>query len=552
MSSQYVKPIYDDKPAPKKAGFFVPNRTQIRYLAPAMHLNHFLLKQLAAELSPRLTGAILEEAWSQERDEMVLEFRLPAPHHSFYIRAFLRAELTYLGFPATFNRQRSNTFSFFKDSYGAQVLGVQHVPFDRSFYIRLTGGRQIVFKMHGNRANVVLLNEGSVEELFKNSLQADLALTLESLAQTPDLSRQRFDALDGNAYKLLPQIGPEGKDWLEYNGYSTLAMDAKWAQFQHLIAQLQASRYYLTQHSNRTQLLLFEQGAIEQRYTSALEAAQGFARVIGYRFYTEVAKRDALKELTRRHDQTVQNLAKMLHRQHELGDGQGYRQQADVLMANLHQFANATQAQVLNFYTGQQQTIHLKQGVTPQKTAESLYRKSRNAHQEIARLQEQIDSRQALKERLSGALAEVAIMDSVKEIKSVMDALGLRKEKLEAEETLPFRSAVVDGWEIRIGKNALSNDAMLRSYSHKDDLWLHAKDVPGSHVLLIHRSGQNFPKNIIERAAAAAAWHSKKRNEKLADVIVTPRKFVRKQKGAAAGAVRVEKERVLMVEPKDV
>jgi predicted ribosome quality control (RQC) complex YloA/Tae2 family protein len=68
-------------------------------------------------------------------------------------------------------------------------------------------------------------------------------------------------------------------------------------------------------------------------------------------------------------------------------------------------------------------------------------------------------------------------------------------------------------------------------------------------VLIKYRSGINFPKTVLERAAELAAYYSKNKNESLSPVMYTPAKFVRKVKGSAPGAVMVEKENVLMVKP---
>ena len=151
--------------------------------------------------------------------------------------------------------------------------------------------------------------------------------------------------------------------------------------------------------------------------------------------------------------------------------------------------------------------------------------------------------------RLEEATTEVAAMDDVRTIRRKLQELGPTLTAKADEETLPYRAVYLRGWEIRIGKNAASNDEMLRRYSHKDDLWLHAKDVSGSHVLICRKPGQAFPKDIIEAAAGLAAYHSKKRTESLADVQVTERKNIRKVKGSPAGAVRVERERVVLVKP---
>ena len=81
-------------------------------------------------------------------------------------------------------------------------------------------------------------------------------------------------------------------------------------------------------------------------------------------------------------------------------------------------------------------------------------------------------------------------------------------------------------------------------------MWLHAKDVAGSHVIIKHQSGKNFPKDVIERAAELAAYNSKRRTESLCPVSYTPKKFVRKRKGDAPGLVVVEREQVIMVVPR--
>ncbi|MEL7006397.1 MAG: NFACT RNA binding domain-containing protein, partial [Bacteroidota bacterium] len=104
-------------------------------------------------------------------------------------------------------------------------------------------------------------------------------------------------------------------------------------------------------------------------------------------------------------------------------------------------------------------------------------------------------------------------------------------------------------FDIYIGKNARANDELLRKYAFKEDLWLHAKDVSGSHVLVKHKAAKPFGAPVIEKAAQLAAYYSKRKNDTLCPVIYTPRKFVRKRKNDPPGAVVVEKEKVLLVEP---
>ena len=111
----------------------------------------------------------------------------------------------------------------------------------------------------------------------------------------------------------------------------------------------------------------------------------------------------------------------------------------------------------------------------------------------------------------------------------------------------PYHECTVSGFSIWIGKNARSNDKML-SLAHKDDIWLHAKSVAGSHVIL--RAQQKIPdKSVIEIAASFAAHQSKAKGSEWVPVIYTPKKYVRKAKNSAPGAVIVQKEQVVMVQP---
>jgi predicted ribosome quality control (RQC) complex YloA/Tae2 family protein len=106
---------------------------------------------------------------------------------------------------------------------------------------------------------------------------------------------------------------------------------------------------------------------------------------------------------------------------------------------------------------------------------------------------------------------------------------------------LPYRRFVaIDGAEIRLGRGAADNDALTFRHARGGDLFLHAHDVPGSHVILRERQrgAPPHPEALLD-AATLAAWHSKARGEPVIDVMYTPRKHVRKPKGAAAGRVSV-------------
>src|SRR5699024_3493482 len=90
----------------------------------------------------------------------------------------------------------------------------------------------------------------------------------------------------------------------------------------------------------------------------------------------------------------------------------------------------------------------------------------------------------------------------------------------------------------------------LTSLDHKDDIWLHARGVGGSHVVIRMGNQKDYPpKQVILQSAGYAAYYSKAKGMKTAPVMYTKRKYVRKPKGAQPGAVIVEREEVVMVPP---
>jgi predicted ribosome quality control (RQC) complex YloA/Tae2 family protein len=116
----------------------------------------------------------------------------------------------------------------------------------------------------------------------------------------------------------------------------------------------------------------------------------------------------------------------------------------------------------------------------------------------------------------------------------------------------PFhRVPLGHGYEAWVGRSAADNDALTLRHARPFDLWLHARGVTGSHVVVrLPSRTATVPRPVVERAAEVAAYYSKARPSTLVPVTVTPRKYVRKRRGSPPGAVVVEREEVLIVPPR--
>ncbi len=114
----------------------------------------------------------------------------------------------------------------------------------------------------------------------------------------------------------------------------------------------------------------------------------------------------------------------------------------------------------------------------------------------------------------------------------------------------PFRTVDIAGWQVLVGRSAAHNDLLTFRVAEPRDIWLHvAGGTPGSHVVVKNPAGTEVPREVLERAAALAAWHSKARAASRVEVHVCRVADVSKARHAPAGQVQIRKFKKLKVTP---
>ena len=164
---------------------------------------------------------------------------------------------------------------------------------------------------------------------------------------------------------------------------------------------------------------------------------------------------------------------------------------------------------------------------------------------EISKLREAIAAKEALLKKLNHSLEKIEQSTSISELREFVKK---NKDNVKTKNT-PFKEFHIDGFTVLVGNNAKQNDLLTLKFAKKEDLFFHAKDVSGSHVILKQISGRAIPSYTLEKTAAIAAYYSKRKTDSLCPVGYTQKKYVRKPKGSAPGLVIVEREKVLLVKP---
>ncbi len=284
-------------------------------------------------------------------------------------------------------------------------------------------------------------------------------------------------------------------------------------------------------------------------------------------FYTLRDRKAAMQQKSQAVRKTVQNLCQRLQRKlaiqdKELAatyDRERLRQLGDILTANLHKMTRGqTAVTVEDFYDEAMAEIQvpLSPLLSPQQNAAKFYKdytRMKNAEKELTR---QIALGQQELEYLKSVLEELNRADSesaLEEIRQELQAGGyLRaetgKKRVKQAKLPPLRLESTDGFPIYVGRNNRQNDELTFKLARKDDLWLHAQKVHGSHVI-ISCGGTQPPDDTVTQAAQLAAYYSEATGGQNIPVDVTAVRQVKKTPGGKPGMVIYHTYRTVIVNP---
>jgi len=516
-----------------------------------VHNNYFFLRQLSGVLKQKLVGFTLATCFTQEKDELIIG--ATNGQEEFYIKALLSSQFTALSFPTTFNRARQNSTNLFSDIIGKEILNIVQNENERSFYFELTDGFSLLFKLFGNRSNIILFRNNVPITLFQHKFPKDLDLRLSQMNRTLVLDKSIFLSTSLPLAKLYPTLGDIPLAYLNQHNYEEADKETQWILVEQLLEQLyNPANYYIIRLDHRLRLSLLTIGEVLHTFSSSLEALQEFVRLYLSKENFQKKYGQIRQQLKKKLEGSRTFLEQVEYKILELEYDESYAQTADLIMANLNQIpAHALEAEVYNFYSNELVTIKLSNKESPQKVAEKLYKKHKNRQIEIRYLSKRVITKKEEISKLQKLWEQFEVISSNRELKLFLKQNEvLVKSSKEAEPSL-FREFETAGFKILVGKSAINNDLLTQKHTYKEDLWLHAKDVAGSHVVIKYQAGKTFPEEVIEKAAQLAAWYSKRKNDTLCPVLYTPKKYVRKPKGAAPGAVFVEREKVILVKPEN-
>ena len=517
------------------------------------------------ELRPAVTDGLIRQIYEPRRGTFVFhlfagrDVRLLLSPREAAIH-LTRLDLPYPKNPSPF------VMLLRKHLRGGKIVGVRQPGWERVVSLEVErraadGAEQfaVVVELLGVRGNLILLKDDEVVAAWRADPRATSgssyqplpsqqkldptrvgASDLTQILQEEDPERAMVRHIDGIGRPTARAILDRAKVNLEGTPLEQRVLQALTA----VVARVEEPQPEYDAMANRPSFFqLLPPGEPSESLGAALDREYSARHQSAQVDSEQAALRADLSRATAKRERTISRLREWLA-EADTADTLGYH--ADLIMTYQSQLSRgAAEATLTDPESGEPVKIPLDPRLSPVENAQALYKRARRlrrgrpiVQRRLVRIERELA---VLKEGLA-ALKEGQALGA--EAGALIPSTVSRSEPVSLTASRVFQ---VDGYAVEVGKDATQNDALLRK-ARPDDLWLHAKGVPGSHVIVRRQGRCDIPRAVVEKAAQFAALYSKAKAEKRVEVSITPVKHVRKPKGSPPGLVILSQEDTLTVQ----
>lgn len=541
-----------------------------------MSFDGFFLHHITAELQEKLLGGRIQKINQPFEQELVLNIRSQGQSQKLLISAhsvFGRIQLTQTEFT---NPKTPNTFTMILRKYlqGAKIESLKQIENDRILEIAVSNkdeiGDQIqatlIVEIMGKHSNIILVDksENRIIEAIKHvgfSQNSYRTILPGSTYIYPPQSEARnpFSIKEEKLFELLntEELSPKNLQIL----FQGLGRDTA----TELSSQLGSDKlkHFQRFFKQACQASLTEKSFSAVAFSDSSRSFDSLSELLDY-YYQDKAERDRVaqqaNELIKRVSGELEKNRKKLVKQEEervaTENAEDFRQKGELLTTYLHQVPNNLPSVTLdNYYTGQTIDISLDVTVTPSQNAQRYFKKYQKLKEAVKHLTNLLEETKATIHYLESVetLLNQASLAEIDEIREELIETGYLKrrhrEKI-AKRQKPEAYLARDGKTIiLVGKNNLQNDQLSFKIAKKGELWFHAKDIPGSHVIITDNLDPSD--EVKTDAAELAAYFSKSRHSNLVPVDMIEAKKLHKPTGGKPGFVTYRGQKTLRVTPSE-
>ena len=395
--------------------------------------------------------------------------------------------------------------------------------------------------------------QGKVDPLI-----LDKAAFTELIGEQAEVSwKQLFNNIDGFSPTLAKEVVARAAETELWNAYQQVItyFDPKHASPQLFMDgddPIAVSSLPLQQFPNAASQVFDTMSAAFCTYYDAITLKESIA-----------SERRTLTQALKKQRGILRRKAKALQTDLERAEkADDYRIQGELILANLHTITRGQeQVELQNYYSPEleKMLIPLNPEQTPSDNAQAYfkkYTKAKRGRSHIQQLISDLDADQETLQLYTSKLESADTLEALQRLRAEFVANGYLKapqrgkQKQEVGEG-PFRRYTsTNGFQMYVGKNSQSNDLLLRQIAKPHDMWLHTKQIHGSHVIIRNPENRpDIPMPTLLQAAQLAAYYSKAHHASNVPVDYTWARYVVKRKGNVAGYVHYTREKTLYVEP---
>lgn len=555
-----------------------------------MPFDGIVTKAVHEELQEKIVNGRITQIHQPTKTEIILTVRNNRENHRWLLSihpSYARFHLT----KATFqNPQEPPLFCMVlrKHLRGAIIQAIEQDGLERVLSVEMEAideigdrsSRYLIVEMMGRHSNIILLNKE------KDHI-------VDSLKHVPPTQNRYRTLLPGAEYipppaqnKLNP-LKSRGEDVIKKLDFNEGKLDRQMvrivAGFSPVIAREIIARAHLGDSEDYMRAFnTVREMIIQQKYkpiiydndkedyhviplTSWEAEKQEFSSVCEMldAFYRGKAERDRVKQQSKDLHRLLKNERDKNERKLKIHystlksakNAERYKQLGELLTAHLHLIKRGDESiTVLNYYDPEQKevTIPLQTDQTPSENAQRLFKRYRRLQQskkvvqrEIIRTRNEITYLDQVMQQLDDAREA-----DVSDIREELEREGyLRKQKRgrrRQQKPEPAQFTSSDGTTIYVGRNNRQNEFIRQRLANRRDIWLHTKDIPGSHVII--KTDEPSEQTLLE-AAQLAAYYSQARQSASVPVDYTEVRHVKKPTGVRPGLVIYEKQKTLFVTP---
>lgn len=563
-----------------------------------MYLDFFTLSALVEELQAALVGGRIQDVLDVDATGLGLELYAQRKRHWLYLSADSRRPCLYLQADRLrrgLDRPLPVGLLLRRYVEGGRLTRISQPPWERVVQFDVAGPEgevRLVAELIERRSNLLLLQQGTIlecvrrvhahENRMRTSLPSQryappppqrgrldpLKLTLDGLrallVQNEEPKRRTHQLLSAGLLGVSPLLAREA---VHRSGAAPnqRAQEARaetlWPALRSILELLSLGRWQPGLAGDAGAPTTFSvyplQSVPDWRPCASLNAAlvacySGAAQADAYQAAKQpvaAALQEALARLEARRAALQRSLT-------DEGERERLRQSGELLLAFQYSLApGQTRLRTQYEPDGPELDIALDAQLTALENAQRYfkrYEKAKRALQDVPRLLRQTSAQLQTLQQLRCDLELASSRPDIDEVQAALQAQGFwrgrRVLRPGGERSAALRLVTATGFTIWVGRNSRQNEQVTFRRGAGTDLWLHARGVPGAHVL-IKQDGRPVPEALIEEAAGLAAWFSSRRHEARVPVDVTRRRHVRRIRGAGPGMVHYRHERTLAVRP---